>query len=48
MKREADILEDHKRLLEILPDTELTEEIKRLRQACFKANYKKKRMATQA
>ncbi|XP_075647676.1 protein RKD4 isoform X1 [Castanea sativa] len=47
LKREADILEDHKRLLEILPDTELTEEIKRLRQACFKANYKKKRMAIQ-
>ncbi|XP_030933460.1 protein RKD4 isoform X1 [Quercus lobata] len=47
-KREADILEDQKRLLEILPDTELTEEIKRLRQACFKANYKKKRMAIQA
>ncbi|KAK7828159.1 protein rkd4 [Quercus suber] len=48
LKRESDILEDHKRILEILPDTELTEEIKRLRQACFKANYKKKRMAIQA
>ncbi|KAH7538244.1 hypothetical protein FEM48_Zijuj03G0178700 [Ziziphus jujuba var. spinosa] len=37
------MLEEHKRLLEVLPDTELTEKTKKLRQACFKANYKKRR-----
>ncbi|XP_022737066.1 protein RKD4-like [Durio zibethinus] len=36
-------LEEHKRMLEKLPDLELTERTKKLRQACFKANYKKRR-----
>ncbi|KAL5150685.1 Protein RKD4 [Glycine soja] len=34
-------LEKHKRLLEKLPEMELSEKAKKLRQACFKANYKK-------
>ncbi|OMO93618.1 Plant regulator RWP-RK [Corchorus olitorius] len=37
------MLEEHKKMLEKLPDMELTERTKRLRQACFKANYKKRR-----
>ncbi|XP_059435270.1 protein RKD4 [Corylus avellana] len=40
------MLEEHKRLLEILPDMELTQRTKKLRQACFKANYKKRRSLT--
>uniref|UniRef100_A0A9I9DCL4 RWP-RK domain-containing protein n=1 Tax=Cucumis melo TaxID=3656 RepID=A0A9I9DCL4_CUCME len=36
-------LEEHKRLLEEMPNMDLTHTIKRLRQACFKANYKKNR-----
>lgn len=40
---ETRILEEHKRLLEEVPDMELTEKTKKLRQACFKANYKNKR-----
>uniref|UniRef100_A0A2N9IVW1 RWP-RK domain-containing protein n=1 Tax=Fagus sylvatica TaxID=28930 RepID=A0A2N9IVW1_FAGSY len=46
---EVKMLEEHKRLLERLPDMELTERTKRLRQACFKANYMKRRsLAIQA
>ncbi|OMP00943.1 Plant regulator RWP-RK, partial [Corchorus capsularis] len=37
------MLEEHKKMLEKLPDMELTDRTKRLRQACFKANYKKRR-----
>lgn len=40
---EIRMLEEHKRLLEEVPDMELTEKTKKLRQACFKANYKNKR-----
>ncbi|XP_010555736.1 PREDICTED: protein RKD4 [Tarenaya hassleriana] len=36
-------LEEHKRLIEEEPDAELTDRTKRLRQACFKANYKRRR-----
>ncbi|KAJ6418829.1 hypothetical protein OIU84_002080 [Salix udensis] len=42
---EAIMLEEHKRLIEELPDVELTERTKKLRQACFKANYKKRRLS---
>uniref|UniRef100_A0A6N2LPG1 RWP-RK domain-containing protein n=1 Tax=Salix viminalis TaxID=40686 RepID=A0A6N2LPG1_SALVM len=42
---ETIMLEEHKKLIEKLPDVELTERTKRLRQACFKANYKKRRLA---
>ncbi|KAM6586537.1 hypothetical protein CsatA_009142 [Cannabis sativa] len=37
------MLEEQKRLVEEIPDMELTERAKKLRQACFKANYKSKR-----
>ncbi|KAF5731265.1 putative RWP-RK domain-containing protein [Tripterygium wilfordii] len=43
LTNEVTVLEEHKRLVEELPDLELTERTKRLRQACFKANYKKRR-----
>ncbi|GKV25586.1 hypothetical protein SLEP1_g34999 [Rubroshorea leprosula] len=35
-------LEEHKRILEQVPDMVLSEKTKKLRQACFKANYKKR------
>ncbi|XP_062074862.1 protein RKD4 [Humulus lupulus] len=37
------MLEEQQRLVEEAPDMELTERAKKLRQACFKANYKSKR-----
>ncbi|XWS37996.1 hypothetical protein CRYUN_Cryun19dG0092700 [Craigia yunnanensis] len=43
LTNEIVMLEEHKRLLENFPDMELTERTKKLRQACFKANYKKRR-----
>ncbi|XP_077229798.1 protein RKD1-like [Tasmannia lanceolata] len=42
--REIERLEEQKRLMEKLPEMQLTEDTKKLRQACFKANYKKRRM----
>ncbi|KAI3463972.1 hypothetical protein Pfo_020635 [Paulownia fortunei] len=43
--REAiEILEQEKKLMEEIPDMELEDKTKRLRQACFKANYKKRRL----
>ncbi|XP_057463871.1 protein RKD4-like [Actinidia eriantha] len=43
MTTEIEMLEEHQRMLEKLPELELTERTKKLRQACFKANYKKRR-----
>ncbi|KAJ7965329.1 putative RWP-RK domain-containing protein [Quillaja saponaria] len=43
LTNEVVMLEEHRRLLDKLPDMELTEKTKKLRQACFKANYKKRR-----
>ncbi|CAH9143082.1 unnamed protein product [Cuscuta epithymum] len=43
MTKEIEMLEDHKRMVESIPEMELTERTKKLRQACFKANYKKRR-----
>lgn len=37
-------LEELKRLLEREPELQLNEETKKLRQACFKANYKRRIM----
>ncbi|XP_017419709.1 protein RKD1 [Vigna angularis] len=37
-------LENEKKLLEEMPDIELEDNTKRLRQACFKANYKKRKL----
>ncbi|CAJ1974412.1 unnamed protein product [Sphenostylis stenocarpa] len=45
------MLEKHKRLLEKLPGLDISAKAKKLRQACFKANYKRRRcmgMALQA
>lgn len=43
--REAiDILEHEKKMLEEIPDLQLEDNTKRLRQACFKANYKKRKL----
>ncbi|KAH0468696.1 hypothetical protein IEQ34_001928 [Dendrobium chrysotoxum] len=35
-------LEEHRKLMEENPEIQLTKETKKLRQACFKANYKKR------
>ncbi|KAK6936671.1 RWP-RK domain [Dillenia turbinata] len=43
LTQEVEMLEEHKRMMEKLPEMELTERTKKLRQACFKANYKKRR-----
>ncbi|KAG2701430.1 hypothetical protein I3760_06G044400 [Carya illinoinensis] len=49
LTNEVETLEEHKKILEKLPDAELTERTRKLRQACFKANYKKRRsLAIQA
>ncbi|GLU12379.1 hypothetical protein SLE2022_290640 [Rubroshorea leprosula] len=45
--REAiEVLEMEKKMLEQAPDLQLEDKTKRLRQACFKANYKKRKMMT--
>ncbi|RAL46450.1 hypothetical protein DM860_004729 [Cuscuta australis] len=46
MTKEIEMLEEHKRMVECIPEMELTERTKKLRQACFKANYKKRRTTT--
>ncbi|KAG8663177.1 hypothetical protein MANES_01G184700v8 [Manihot esculenta] len=43
LTNEIMMLEEHQRLLEKKPDMEFSETTKKLRQAIFKANYKKKR-----
>ncbi|KAL9312863.1 hypothetical protein ACSQ67_018315 [Phaseolus vulgaris] len=51
LAEEVSMLEKHKRLLEKLPGLEISAKAKKLRQACFKANYKRRRymgMAVQA
>ncbi|XP_043718126.1 uncharacterized protein LOC122666083 [Telopea speciosissima] len=48
LTRDLEILEEHKRLMEKLPEVELTENTKKLRQACFKAMYKKRRSSSLA
>ncbi|KAA8542437.1 hypothetical protein F0562_023427 [Nyssa sinensis] len=43
--REAiNILEQERKLMEEVPDVQLEDKTKRLRQACFKANYKKRKL----
>nr|KYP55542.1 hypothetical protein KK1_001754 [Cajanus cajan] len=44
LRSAIEILEREKKLLEEMPDIELEDNTKRLRQACFKANYKKRRL----
>ncbi|XP_020700072.1 protein RKD2-like [Dendrobium catenatum] len=42
IKEELKSLEEHRKLMEENPEIQLTEETKKLRQACFKANYKRR------
>ncbi|ESW27302.1 hypothetical protein PHAVU_003G189900 [Phaseolus vulgaris] len=44
LKYAIETLESEKKLLEEMPDIELEDNTKRLRQACFKANYKKRKL----
>ncbi|CAJ1944088.1 unnamed protein product [Sphenostylis stenocarpa] len=44
LRSAIEILESEKKLLEEMPDIELEDNTKRLRQACFKANYKKRKL----
>lgn len=45
--REAiEILERERKMMEEVPDLQLEDKTKRLRQACFKVNYKKRKMMT--
>ena len=46
LDNEVATLEKQKKLLEKIPGMELNEETKKLRQACFKSNYKKRRLIT--
>ncbi|KAL9674561.1 hypothetical protein QQ045_030833 [Rhodiola kirilowii] len=39
-----EVLETQRKMMEVMPDIQLEEQTKRLRQACFKANYKKRRL----
>ncbi|CAN8244492.1 unnamed protein product [Cochlearia groenlandica] len=43
MEEEVKNLEEHKVLIEQEPDAELSDGTKKLRQACFKANYKRRK-----
>lgn len=44
LKDVINMLEKEKKQMEEIPDLELEEKTKRLRQACFKANYKRRRL----
>ncbi|XP_040987633.1 protein RKD1-like [Juglans microcarpa x Juglans regia] len=44
LRNAIEILEREKKLLEEIPDMQLEDNTKRLRQACFKANYKKRKL----
>jgi len=44
MRAVVEMLQQEKQLLEQRPYVQLEEKTKRLRQACFKANYKKRRL----
>lgn len=46
MKEAIEILEQERKLIEEAPDIDMDGKTKRLRQACFKANYKKRRTIT--
>lgn len=43
LKNALEMLEKEKRTIEELPDLEFEDKTKRLRQACFKANHKRKK-----
>lgn len=44
LKEAIDVLEQERKLMEEVPDMQLEDKTKRLRQACFKASYKKRKL----
>ncbi|XP_059639475.1 protein RKD1-like [Cornus florida] len=44
LRKAIGILEQERKLLEEIPDMQLEDKTKRLRQACFKANYKRRKL----
>ncbi|XP_052176982.1 protein RKD1-like [Diospyros lotus] len=48
MREAIEILNQEKKLMEAAPDLQLEDKTKRLRQACFKANYKKRKLMAMA
>ncbi|XP_061349629.1 protein RKD1-like [Gastrolobium bilobum] len=44
IRNAIEILENEKKMVEEMPDLQLDDNTKRLRQACFKANYKKRKL----
>uniref|UniRef100_A0A7N0TX95 RWP-RK domain-containing protein n=1 Tax=Kalanchoe fedtschenkoi TaxID=63787 RepID=A0A7N0TX95_KALFE len=44
LKMAVEVLERERKMMEELPDMQLEDKTKKLRQACFKANYKKRKM----
>ncbi|KAE8668018.1 Protein RKD3 [Hibiscus syriacus] len=44
LRQAMEVLSKEKKMLESMPDMELDDKTKRLRQACFKANYKKRKL----
>lgn len=46
LKEAIEILEQERKLIEEAPDIDMDYKTKRLRQACFKANYKKRKTVT--
>ncbi|EPS64185.1 hypothetical protein M569_10596, partial [Genlisea aurea] len=44
VRESVQVLEQEKKLMEVIPDLQLEDKTKRLRQACFKANYKKRKL----
>jgi hypothetical protein len=45
LRNEIEMLEKEKKLVEEMPDIELEPRTKRLRQRCFKDNYKKRKLS---
>ncbi|XP_022737328.1 protein RKD1-like [Durio zibethinus] len=44
LREAVEVLERERKMLEEMPDLQLEDKTKRLRQACFKANYKKRKL----
>lgn len=44
IRNAVEILEKEMKMVEEMPDLQLDDTTKRLRQACFKANYKKRKL----
>lgn len=44
LRTAVEILEQERKMMEEFPDIQLEDKTRRLRQACFKANYKKRKL----